>query len=69
LFLSDRVPTALGKSRNYREVNDVDNDFARVPAPEVEGIDAETFAVIAKTAKETRPISKALGGVGARIRV
>ena len=31
---------------------------------EVEVIDAETFAVIAKTAKETCPISKALGDVG-----
>lgn len=29
-----------------------------------EVIDAETFAVIAKTAKETCPISKALGGAG-----
>jgi organic hydroperoxide reductase OsmC/OhrA len=27
-------------------------------------VGSETFAVIAKTAKETCPISKALGGVG-----
>lgn len=31
---------------------------------EVEGIDAESFAVIAKRAKETCPVPKALAGVG-----